>query len=582
MASTTEKRPICLGLNRKFMKYPISSIPQLYRNVRRWTEILSVLSKYGLADWLSRTNIEFAKDRLKSPQGDVLARESQPKRIRLAMTELGPTFIKIGQLLSTRADVVGVTLANELAQLQSDVHADDFDYVKETIEQELGQPLEEVFADFDKEAVASASIGQVHRARLIDGRRVVVKVQHHGISATVNNDLDILAGVAQLAEMLDEFKPYQPKVLAAEMARSMRRELDFGREERNLQQFAALFENDPDLRVPKPVTEYCTSVVLTMEELDGTKLREVETLKAKGVDLEAVVQRIAKAYLHMIFEEGFFHADPHPGNILILSGGVVGLLDFGMVGRINERMRESIEEMLLAIVNRDVPTLAAIIKRVGSVPPNLDEGNLVNDMADFVGQYATQSMDRLDVGNALNDMMSIVRNHQITLPNEAALLIKTLVTLEGTAKLVYADFSLMELMTPFHRSMLLRRLSPQRHVRKVRRLMMHIEQIAEVLPQRFSDILEQIQSGRFDVHLDHRRLGPSVNRLVMGLMTSSLFLGSSIILSTKVPPLLFPSSTWLGLHEVSILGLAGCTLSFLLGFRLFWAIRKSGNLDKGE
>lgn len=564
------------------MKYPISSIPQLYRNIRRWTEILSVLSKYGLADWLSRTNIDFVKDRLKSPQGDVLARESHARRIRLAMTELGPTFVKIGQLLSTRADVVGIELSEELQHLQANVQADDFDYVRKTVEEEFGQPIEEVFDEFSEEPIASASIGQVHRAKLIDGRRVVVKVQHDGIVKTVQNDLEILAGVAQLADMIDEFKPYRPQVLAAEMARSMRRELDFGREERNLQQFTALFEKDPDVHVPRPMIEFCTPKVLTMEELDGVKLDEVDRLRARGVNLDEVVHRIAKAYLRMIFNEGFFHADPHPGNIVILPGGIIGLLDFGMVGRINERMREDIEEMLLAIVNRDVAMLTTIIKRVGSVPATLDEGLFANDIADYVGQYATQSFHRLDVSAALTEMMSIVRQHEITLPNEAAMLIKVLVTLEGTAKMLHPDFSLMELMAPFHRSMMLKRLSPKRQARKVRRIMMQFEQIAEILPQRLSDILEQIQTGRFDVHLDHRRLGPSVNRLVLGLMTSALFLGSSIMLSTDVRPVIFPESTWMGIHNVSIPGMLGFMMSMVLGIRLLWAIRKSGNLNKNE
>lgn len=564
------------------MKSPISTIPQLYRNVRRWTDILSVLSKYGLADWLSRTNIDFVKDRLKSPQGDILARESHEKRIRLAITELGPTFIKIGQLLSTRPDIVGVSLAEELQQLQSDVAADSFDFVKDHVERELGQPLTEVFTDFEETPIASASIGQVHRARLFDGRRVVVKVQHKGIESIVNNDLDIIAGIAQLAEMIEEFRPYRPKVLAAEMARSMRRELDFGREERNLQQFAAIFEGDPDIRVPAPITEYSTASVLTMELLEGIKVSAVDELRARGINLEKIVERIAKAYLRMIFNEGFFHADPHPGNLIVLPSGAVGLLDFGMVGRISERVRESIEEMLLAIVNRDNAMLATIIKQLGNVPPSLDESLFANDIADFVGQYAGQSLSRIDVSAALNEMMSIVRSHSITLPNEAAMLIKVLITLEGTAKQLHPHFSLIELMTPFHRSMLLKRLSPQRHARKIRRLLMQFEQMAEVLPQRVNSIVEQIQSGRFDVHLDHRRLGPSVNRLVLGLLTSALFLGSSIMLSTKVPPLLFPKTPFLGFYEVSAIGLSGCMISFMLGFRLVWAIRKSGNLDRDD
>lgn len=566
------------------MRRNIATRPkQLIRNVKRWTEILSVLSKYGLADWISRLNIEFAKDQLKAPDGEALARQTHETRIRLALTVLGPTFIKLGQLLSTRPDVVGVKLAEELQRLQTDVPADAFDIVRQTVETELGQPLAELFAEFEEAPIASASIGQVHRARLITGESVVVKVQHAGIETTIRDDLDIISGVAQLAELIDEFKPYRPSVLAAEMARTMRRELDFGREERNLQQFTAQFGHDPTIRIPQPFSELCTPRVLTMELLDGLKLHNRERMVAAGLDLEELARRGAGLYVKMIFKHGFYHADPHPGNILVLPANVIGLLDFGMVGRINERLRENIEELLLAIVQRDVQMLTMLLKRIGSTPPTLDDGAFATDIADFVGHFATQSLDKFDLSGALNEMTSIIRNHHISLPSEVALLIKTLVTLEGTAKMLSPRFSLMEVMQPFQRTLLLRRLSPWRQMRKMRRLYFELEHLAEVLPQRIMNILEQVQLGKFDVHLDHRRLGPSVNRLVLGTLTSALFLGSSLMLSNEVPPLMFPEGTYyLGMHRMSILGLTGCIVSFLIGLRLLWAIRKSGHLDKED
>src|SRR6185369_11606451 len=305
-------------------------------------------------------------------------------------------------------------------------------------------------------------------------------------------------------------------------------------------------------------------------------------IAAAGVDREEVARRGANLYMQMIFTHGFFHADPHPGNIVLLPGNVIGLIDFGMVGRIDERLREQIEDMLMAIVQHDVPLLVRIIKQIGRAPPQLDEAGLSNDVADFVGHYATQSLDCFPVGAALSDMIEIMRRYRITLPTSVAMLIKTLVSLEGTGKLLSPRFSLMEVMQPFQRGMLLRRLSPARQAKKLRRLYMEVEQLIEVLPQRVIQILEQVQDGKFDVHLDHRGLGPSVNRLVLGMLASALFVGSSFLLSYQVPPLLFHQTepAWLGLKNLSLLGLSGCSLSLLVGLRLLRAIGKSGHLDQ--
>lgn len=588
------------------MKRSITSVPQLYRNVRRWTEIVSVLSKYGLADWLSRFNLDFITDRLKTQDGEAQSKLTQNARVRMALTELGPTFIKFGQLLSTRPDLIGPDLAEELEKLQSDAPSDSFENIKAIIESEQGRQLDEIFLEFDPEPIASASIGQVHRAKLEASQfpnssikantgshrgngsatpasiDVVVKIRHEGIERIVETDLDILAGLAQLAEKLDDFKNYQPVAIVREMSQTMRRELDFGREERNLMQFRSLFENNPVVVIPEPITELCTSRMITMQHISGISLRALRAEPPPGVDPAEVAKTGANLYLSMIFNHGFFHADPHPGNIIITEDGTIGLLDFGMVGRISEQLREDIEAMLVAIVNQDVSMLTSLIKRVGRCPVDLNESALSNDVADFVGQYSTQVVSQFDMSGALNDFMALVRRFQITLPSEASLLIKVLVTLEGTGRLLNPSFSLMEIMKPFQRMLILKRLSPSRQLRKMRRFYMEVEQLADQLPQRISNILEQVQSGRFDVHLDHRRLGPTANRMVMGLMTSALFLGSAMMLSSKVPPLFFPGKGPLGIQDLSFLGLTGCIVSFLMGLRLIWAIRKSGNLDQPE
>jgi ubiquinone biosynthesis protein len=416
-------------------------------------------------------------------------------------------------------------------------------------------------------------------------RDVVVKVRHIDIESKIETDLDILYGLAQLAERLEDFKPYQPTAVVADLSRMMRNELVFDRECRNLMQFRTMFKNNGHVKIPEPIPSLSSEKMITMERLDGIKLRDAKARVRNDlddVDLAKVARAGADIYLEMIFKHGFYHADPHPGNIILMRDGSIGLIDFGLVGRISEQIREDFEGMLVSIVNRDVSMLTALIKRVGDCPIDLNESALSNDVADFVGQYATMVLSQFDMSGALRDFVEIVRRFRIKLPSEASLLIKTLITLEGTARLLDPNFSLMEIMRPYQRMLMLKRFSPSRQIRKAQRFYIQLEQLAENLPARISSILEQVQTGRFDVHLDHRRLGPTVNRLVMGLMTSALFLGSALMLSYKVSPLLFPSPGVMGIKDLSLLGLIGATVSILMGLRLSWAIRKSGNLDKPD
>lgn len=563
----------------------LSSIPQIYRNFHRWTEILAVLSKFGLADWIQRLGFDFAKDLLRDGQGEALARASWEQRLRMALVDLGPTFIKLGQILSTRPDIVGAALANELKSLQADVPADDPATVREIVELELGQPLEDLFLEFDLTPIASASIGQVHRATLPSGERVVVKVQHANIASKVREDLEILAGLATLAERLPDLEPYRPVDTVGEFQRMLRRELDFGREERNLQQFAGAFADDPRVVVPQPISDLCTPRVLTMEILEGVKLTERGQLLAAGFDLEEIARTGAELYLHMIFELGHFHADPHPGNLILLPGDRIGLLDFGMVGRLDQRLREEIEELLMSVVHGDGEHVANLVMRIGRTPPDLDLPAFRTDVEDFVTTWSQQPIERFDLSGALNEMTELIRQYQIMLPPQVGMLIKTLIVLEGTAQLLSPNFSLIEIMQPMERQIFLRRLDPRRHLRKLQRFVGDLEQLAEVMPRRLLEILEQIRVGKFDIHLDHRRLGPSVNRLVTGLLASAIFVGSAHMLSQEVPPLLFhgwETKIWFGLEDVSILGLTGLGVSILIALRLFWAILQSGNLDREQ
>lgn len=548
----------------------ISAIPQIYRNVNRWGEILSTLSKYGLADWLSRFEFALGKSWLKNRNGQVLANESRETRIRLAMEELGPTFIKLGQIMSTRPDVVGRELADELQQLQASVVADDSEVVISTIEAELGQPIGAIFAEFTHEPIASASIGQVHRAKLPTGEEVAVKVQHHGIHQIVHVDLDILSGLAQLAAKLPELQPYRPQAIVAEFQRALRRELDFTRERRHLEQFEQSFADDERVKIPKVDSQLCSERVLVMQWLEGIPLTSPQHIDKTSIDLPTVTRNGAEIYLEMIFHLGLYHADPHPGNLLVMASGAIGLLDFGMVARIEESLREDFEDMLLAIVEQDATRLTAIITRVGSIPAGLDETSLQLDLSDYVAHYAYQSVDQFELSAALTEMFDLMRRYEIVLPSAMALLLKVLVMLEGTAQKLQPEFSLMEVLEPFRKTIVAQRLSPTRQFRKARLLAYEMQQLAEVVPRRLRDILQQVQSGRFDVHLDHRGLEPSVNRLVLGLLTSALFIGSVTLVTNQVWPL----------REVSVPGTLGMVLSAALGLRLLRAISKSGSLDR--
>jgi len=553
---------------------PLASIPQIYRNVVRWREVLGILSKYGLADWLSRLDLDLAKGLLKGPTGMALAQLSHEERMRLALTELGPTGIKLGQVLSTRPDVVGVSLATELEQLQAATPATPFDEIRPILEEELGRPLEEIFTDFACEPMASASIGQVHPARVLaDGEEVVVKVQHPGVRRRIEVDLEILTGLAHLAEGVPELANYQPSAIVAELERTLERELDYRKEESSLVQFRELLAGNPTVHIPRPRGELSTERILTMERLDGIKLSEREALAATGLDLEEVARRGADLYLEMIFEHGVYHADPHPGNILLLENEVIGLIDFGMVGRLDEPLQDDIETMLMALVEGDGVLLTSIIARVGRAPENLDRAALSIDVSDFVAHYSRLPLSSFDLTGALQEITELIRRYQIVLPARLAMLIKTLIVLEGSARKLAPTFNLLEVVESFHRRTVLRRFSPVRQLRRMRRLQSELRQLVEVAPRAVVEITEQLRAGRFEIHLDHRGLQPSINRLVLGLLASALFLGSSLLVARAVPPLF---------HGYSVIGAVGGLVSLFLGLRLILAINRSGHLDRSD
>ncbi len=552
----------------------IGAIERLERDTRRVAEIVGVLAKFGLADWLKAIPLSAVRERLRSIEGQPISELATSERFRLALTELGTTFIKLGQMLSTRPDVIGIELAEELSRLQSDTIPDEPEAVRQTLKEELGRAPEEIFGYFEERAFASASIAQVHRARLPSGESVVLKIQKTGVQRRVESDLSILAGLAELAEKhVEQLRPYEPVALVRQFRRTILRELDFTIERRNIDEFTRNFAADPGIRFPRPWPEFSSRRVLTMECFDGVLGSETERLKATGVELSEFARRGASMYLEMIFRDSFYHADPHPGNLMVLPGGVIGVLDCGMAGRLDETLRDEIEALLLAVAQRDAEALTDAVFLIGAVPVNASREQLRADLADFVAEYTGQSINELDLAGALRGLADIIRRHHISLPPGVSLLLRTLIVLEGTAQLLNPDFSLAAVIQPFYTRAVGRRLSPQRLWLRLQRSYRDWDRLFQSLPRDLSETLQRLRSGRLTVHLDHRHLDPVVNRLVMGIIVASLFLGSSLLWSMKAPPLL---------GGVSVFGAAGYVASIYLGWKLLRAVKHTGSVESKD
>lgn len=543
------------------------TLERLERNTRRTAEVGAVLVRYGLADWLRRIPLHAVQDWLRDPEGQAISARSLPERVRLAAGALGTTFIKIGQILSTRPDLVGRELAHELAKLQTSTPADPPGAGHAVFEQELGCSPDAAFAWFDAAPFASASIAQVHYARLHTGESVVVKIQKSGIEERIEADLSILADLAALAEKhVEESRPYRPVAVVRQLGKMFREELDFVRERRNLEAFRRAFADDATVRFPRPCPELSSRRVLTMERLDGILVSDIDTLRASAADVDGFARAGANMYLEMIFRDSFYHADPHPGNLMLLEGDVVGVVDCGMVQRLDDTLRDDIEDVLLALARGDGESLAAGVWRLGGSPPGAARDQLRADLGEFVAEYASRSLKDVQLSNALASVIDIIHRNHIFLPSGASVLLRTLVELEGTAQLLSPGFSLAELVQPYYRRSMRRRYSPERLALQLQRGSRDWARLIGAMPGEVTDILERIRAGSLDVHLDHRRLDPVVNRLVLGLLTSALFLGSSLLWSMEAPPLV---------SDVSLFGAIGYTVSIVMATRLLRAVRRS-------
>ena len=549
------------------------TIPKLARHVGRVEQVVATLAKYGLADWLSAIPLQVVRNNLTASDGQAIKDCPAPVRLRMAMADLGSTFIKLGQILSTRPDLIGTEYASELSQLQSNTPPDPSDTIRQTVKDELGKSVDELFAEFADVPLASASIGQVHAARLKDGTSVVVKVQHADIEKRARADMEILVELCRLAESsMTSLQQYRPTETAQEFQKTLERELDFTRELRNAQRFKHNFGNDDTVHIADVYPELSTRRVFTMERLVGTTVSHRDELVAKGYDLNEVARRGADIFASMVFRDGFYHADPHPGNLMLLatdakgkSCPTIGLLDCGMTGRLDDGIREQIEDMLMAALEGDADTLVSAIVDLGELPPNFDRPALRRDAVEFFENYATASLENFDISGALTEMTAIIRRHHIRLPPSVSLLIKMLVVLDGTAGQLAPGFSLAEVLAPYRFEILKRRLSPKRIVRKLRAAQRDWFELAESAPGDMSDILTRLKKGTFDIHLEHRKLDGVVNRLVLGMLASAGLLASSILLAMKVPPTIY---------SVSVVGFFGLAAASWTAFLLWRRIRR--------
>jgi len=548
----------------------LSTLSQFSKNAARFKEIVGTMAKYGLANWIKENDPQFIKNLLKSSQGRSITDMSPEVRLRMALTELGTTFIKLGQILSTRADLIGPLMAEELGKLQANVPPDAEPVVRQTVENELGKPLDALFAEFDLKAMGSASIGQVHRAKLHSGHTVVVKVQHAGIESKVINDLEILKTLAEMSERYDpDLRLYQPRATVVDFSRSLLQELDFHRELRSLKQFQQNFADNAWVHIPDTYPEFSSQRVLTMEMLVGFSIAKTDRLTEENVDTQEFVHRGANMYLEMIFRDRFFHADPHPGNIWVLNDGKLGLLDCGMTGRLDSEMREELEGMLLAAVDNDPDRLTDHVYRIATVPQSSDRNALRRDIDDFLSEYVNVSIDGLDLRNALNRFTGILRTHRILLPTGISLLIRVLVMLEGTSRLLDRNFSLAELMQPYAVKSFQRRYSPDKLLQQIKHTYRDWDRVLKILPRELFDLLIRIREGRLDVSIEHRHLEKVVKWLVHGILSAALFMGGAMILSQGIPPTL---------GGISIIGAGTAVLGLLLGFHLVRAMHKLGDL----
>ncbi|KIE42852.1 ABC1 kinase family protein [Geobacter anodireducens] len=538
------------------------------RSLRRYRQIVRVLVKYGFEHALSLMGLSrfVARGRrlFRKPEPE-LTRLSPAERMRLALEELGPTFVKLGQILSTRPDVIPRSFVLEFARLQDQVPSFPFEDALDQISRELGRDPEERFSFIDPEPLAAASIAQVHRARLVSGQEVVIKVRRPGVVEAVETDIDAMMGLAVLAERhLPRSDIYDPVGLVKEFARTIRREMDFAREGHTIERFAENFAGDPTLYFPTVHWDCTARGLLTMEFINGIKVSDTAALERAGMDRRLIARRGADAFLKMVLTHGFFHGDPHPGNVLILPDNVICLLDYGMVGRLDAQLKGYLTDILLAIVQRDVDEVISLLLYSGEIADTLDTRALKRDLAGLIDNYYETPLQEIEVGRVLLEFLEVITTYHIKFQPDLMLLAKALVAIEGMGRELDPTFDMVEHLRPFMKQAVRDRFSPRQLIREMNSNLLSYFTLARNLPRDLKELLNRINRNKFKIDLEHRGLDramrefdKSVNRLSSSLIIAALIVGSSIVMQTDKGPkfLDFPVFAFMGYTIAGFIGL---------------------------
>jgi ubiquinone biosynthesis protein len=550
------------------------------RELPRLREISAVLIRHGLGDLVRRAGIatlfERAGQVLQWGQANETAQLEPQQRMRLAFEELGPTFVKLGQVLSTREDLLPAAWTGELALLHSHVAPVPFDELLPHIEKALGRSPFEVFGALEREPYAAASIAQIHRAKLADGTAVILKVRRPGIETKIDADLKIIERLANFAEQeLPEVRRYRPVEVVAQLRRSLERELDLAVEARNTERFARNFADDLDVLVPRVYWEWTSAAMNVQEHIEGIPGHDLEAIDRAGLDRKAIAARGVDAMLKMILVDGFFQADPHPGNVICLPGDRLVLIDFGMVGRLAPARRTQIVDLLAGFVHHDEEAMLEVLLDWRSEDV-VDEGRLAADLGDLAVDYSDAQLKDLKIGVLLHRVAAILREHAIVLPADLALLFKALITLEGFGRQYDPEFRLIDRVEPFLSRAMAERYQPVEALRRGRATLSDFVGLVTSMPRDLARLVKDARRGRLRVDLDLKRLDAvsirvhsAIDRATIGVMTASLVIGSSIVMTVGGGPAI------LGVPLLTLLGLLGYLVAFVNSLWVILSIWRS-------
>lgn len=516
-------------------------IGQQIRELNRLRHIAEILARNGLGILLDQTELgRFLPGgwrRWSQKADEDVERLSMPERVRHTLEDLGPTYIKIGQLLSGRGDLLPAAYIQELTKLLDSAPPFPYDQVVNQISKELGRPPEEVFAQFEHTPVAAASIGQVHYAVLRSGEEVVVKVQRPNIESTVLSDLDLLMHQARFLERRSDLaRSYNLIENLDELSYALINELDYTLEAQNLDRFHQTYDRDANIRIPRVYWDYTTKRILVMERIEGIKLTELDRLEAEGYSLSAVAEVGTDFYLKQIFAEGFFHADPHPANLMVC-GNQLAILDFGMVAFLSQRMRENLGDMLVGVITQNTEQVITVMVRMGVVARSTNLRELERDINRMLMRYLGLPLNQMDVAKILSEILSISYMHHIRLPSDFAMLIRTIMILDGVGNKLDPEYQLVSKLEPFVRQLVKDKLSIKQIGTTALRSFESLTTIVQRLPNRLDDLWDQLDDGDLTVGISVRdlqmiiqRVDRIANRLAFSLIVAALIIGSALIL----------------------------------------------------